>query len=81
MDGGLFARQELGSRKASNYGGPIMKLLQIGDNGGLCLFFWQEFRVFEGCAVAVSCLRAIGPLFWDFGEAVTEGVDDQFQSV
>src|SRR5688500_1223952 len=33
----------------------IIKLLQNGDNGGLCPFAWQEFRVFKGVAMAGSC--------------------------
>src|SRR6185295_645894 len=32
-----------------------MKMLQYADNGGLCPFFWQLFRIFNGSFVAGSC--------------------------
>jgi len=34
-----------------------MKLLRNRDNGGLCPFKWQEFRVFGGADMAVFCRR------------------------
>jgi hypothetical protein len=33
----------------------IIKLLQKGDNGGLCPFLWQEFTVFARRDMAGSC--------------------------
>jgi len=68
-----------------------MMLLQNGNNGGSCPFFWQESGVFLGREVAVSCqgsicLKAergqpVASLRRNFCEAVAEGVDDQFQAV
>ena len=48
-----------------------MELLQSAYNGDLCQFLWQD-----------PAMRLLGILlFGHFGEAVAEGVDNEFESI
>jgi hypothetical protein len=67
-----------------------MWLLQFDNNGGLCPFFWQDFRNYSRVDIAERCrLKGGKPrdrfdtegLLGQLGETVPEGVDNQLQTV